>query len=346
MPQTRSQVRAGAEGSKAMVATTAAGIATEIAKGLYKHYIGGRKVKEAPPANKVYLKYPKGYREIKKKRAKSLKARVRALEVAQQDTVFQFRFRDGQRVEKPNNQHLTNAQVGVTLATYQNTLNKLEFYDPATGNFTQRSIFSGTDQKSVHVKSIKTDLWTKNSYQVPCYVKIYMCRPRKDQSSNPASDISNGIADVVTDPVTMLPTNQLMRITDSQDFTANWKHKLIKKKLLQPGESFSVSHTVKDIQFDPTKVGSETNQKNLKSFFFLTELTSHYQMVSHHPTYATVEIGITRAAVDQVWTQVTTVKYDGGVKALRLGFDDQIGDIGNALTGTIPIPDNLGFNAS
>jgi len=97
----------------------------------------------------------------------------------------------------------------------------------------------------------------------------------------PKADYDAGIVDVATSAL-MLPANDLFKLNDSHLFKKNWKVAKSKTWVLQPGKSFTFSHSVKDIQYEPSSTGTETYQKKLKSHVFHIRVSGCVQGIAHN----------------------------------------------------------------
>lgn len=283
---------------------------------------------------------------LKVSAAKSLSgvaSKVRNLEkrVKKGETTFDFRYRGSTVLQKNRNVKFTSSAIAFGWTAIDTICGALQYYDEATDTWSSRDVTGTATSKHINVKSGTTSFQVKNSHQVPVVCKIHICVPKVDTASNPTTDYEAGIPDIVVNPGTMLPTNALLKISDSKVFTKNWRiaKTFGKKKALMPGETFTCSYTVRDIDFDPSLSVLEY-QKRLKSYVCMVELEQDAQCVGHTAGTGLIA-GHISGQVDIVFDQRTIITYDGGMYANRVHVQNQAGDIlAGGLTGLKPMSDN------
>lgn len=256
------------------------------------------------------------------------------------ETTFDFRQRIPDKIDKPVNQNYTSPEkFYFGLDSITQVMSKLQFWDDATQLFVTRDVTSVGDQHKINIDYVKSTLILKNNYQVPVKLEIYLVYPKTDTNTFPHTFYDNGIVDKVVDTATMLPNNDLLKLTDSNDFTTNWRIKKTWKKTLQPGQFLQASNTEKDITYDPTSAGTLKFQKRHKSHMFIARVHGSAVGVAHDSTGAVV--GQVRAGLDVQWQQNVLCKYDGGMNGHRIYIDNQSGNVGNGgLTGVTYVSDN------
>lgn len=301
----------------------------------------------------LYNKYksatrPKAHlRPIKVRRArtvKQVKKKLQRLEtrVREGETTYEYRYMGARALGKGNKTVARESTVGNLLGNLTPILTALPFYNESTGDFDPKNVISGTDSKRVTIDKVTTTVESKNNFQVPCKLKVYLVTPKRNTNTTPVQDLDSGIASVVTDPATMLPADALIQFSDSPIFKQNWTVKKIKDVTLQPGQTCTVSKTVTDITYNPIAVGTEAAQRQLKSFYFMFVLDNSPDLIGHNS--AGTARGYMQCALDQIVKQTTICKYDGGVNAHRLYINNTTGDIGaGGLTGVRPVSDNQAY---
>lgn len=193
----------------------------------------------------------------------------------------------------------------------------MQYYDAVTGDFTTRGLPTGSDSKVITIESVYQKKSWKNNYQVPVYIELWIAKPKKDTSSAPNADYDAGILDVVTN-VAMLPSFGAIYPSDSPLLMERWSMHKVKAKLLKPGDFVYATHTEKLIKYDPQTVGTETYQKALKNFAWVTILRGHPGTIGHNNLAAPTLFGQVSGSCDGELETTVKICYDGGIAAHRL----------------------------
>lgn len=284
------------------------------------------------------------YEPIRVRPAKNvaqLKRKVQKLERRSKEgeTTLDYRTRSPVTWVKPVNQNFMDVTHFWGLSSVNDVMTRLQYYDEASQTFVTRSQTGTNDQKSIYVDYVETKCSIKNSYQVPLKIEIYVASTKTDTNTFPNTFYDQGVADIVIDPVTMLPSNQLIKLSDAKKL--NRYYKITKKvtKVLMPGQSVVSSHKIKGFMYDPTTVNANVFQTQLKGHCWILRAVPSTQGIGHNTAGSAV--GIISGQVDVIYDTHVIVKYDGGINARRLYVNDQSGAIGDsALTGVQYISDN------
>lgn len=233
------------------------------------------------------------------------------------------------------------AQNQVDMNLYETVLGELRFFNPsAPGTLIQGSGASGTYFREYNFKNVTSKLCAKNNYQVPCKFTVMLMCSKEDTSINPATAFQNGLVDV-GNPSSQ---SQLTYFTDSDEFNKLWSIKKTKKKLLQPGQELKISHSYKDMMYDPAVFDSHslTFQNKYKTFCWLIKVEGRLG----HDTSADQQ-GLTQAGVDIVVDNVLKVEYDAGCDLKFIVVSDGSDSFTNgAVTSSKPVSDNIGYSVA
>lgn len=218
----------------------------------------------------------------------------------------------------------------------------LRYYNPATpGTLTTADASTGTYHRDVFFKSVYSRFDVRNNYQVPVEVSLYAVTPRLDTNITPTTAYTNGLADqgaVSSSSVQMYPT-------DSMQFNDVWRIIKSKKRMLQPGSSFSLSQVMKNIKYDPSLNDSHasTYQINFKAFVWLIRV----QGVTAHDTVQD-EQGFSAAGVDYSLSNIYTISYAAGVDLLDYSINEtQLDTFTNAaVLSNKPVSDNQSYSVA
>lgn len=186
-------------------------------------------------------------------------------------------------------------------------INKLKFFDPSNpGTLITANAAAGTFQRNILIDYASMTIHFKNNYQVECELDVYLCRVKDDTDQTVIDAWDAGVPDGSNLP----DKNALHQFpTDYNVVNDLYQLKKLKTVKLQAGESCSVSHYEKDIEYDPSTVDTHalSYQREYKSFQFLATVRG---LMSHDTTL--FEEGIQRAALDVEVRQVYKVKYSAG----------------------------------
>lgn len=280
------------------------------------------------------------------KKFKQIVQKVQKLEkrVKEGETTFIYRVSRGDKMQaliKTNFGSL--GYLNISKTEIEDCMSRLQFWDEATSTFITRSIVNVNDQHSVNIDYASINVKCVNNYQVPVTFDVYYCKPKTDTSIDPNIQMSQGIEDIVTDPVNMVANNRLIRLSDSKDLMTNWSFKKIKRVTLVGGGSYEFTHSEKDIAYDPTTVGTEKWQKKLKCGFIAIYIVDGLTIGHEAVANPTSQI-ILRRGIDMVVTNIFRVRYDGGINATRLYVSDTTdGTTQGGVIGVGNTKDNLAY---
>lgn len=215
-------------------------------------------------------------------------------------------------------------------ATIQGVLSRLEVWDATTGNFINGQFgTAGSDQKDFTVESVSNCFKYVNNNFVKCKVTVYCCHPKIGLESGAVSKFTDGIADSVTNPTTMTIENRLLYPSMMPAFLSSYKIAKTRSKILEPGQSWSFIDVQKNIKHRD-EVAYNTYDPRLKSCIYLVRFEG---LPSHHQTNGVVTgVGASDIRITEQFKQIAIVKYDGGVRAVRIYVNDSTNRNGTADT--------------
>lgn len=207
---------------------------------------------------------------------------------------------------------------GMATTQMESAMANLRYYDPATpSTLVTANASTGTFARVIHFKSITGSLNVRNNYQTACRVRVYLCTPKADTSIDPTSYYSAGVADqVISGDV----TSPMLYLTDIDMVNKAWNIKCLKNKILHAGSEVTVSHTVKDIDYDPSLVDTHslTWQKKYKNFTFCIRVEG----LLAHDTAVSGQQGLMASQVDLQYTNVFKMIYDAGTNLNDISYTD------------------------
>lgn len=229
-------------------------------------------------------------------------------------------------------------------SNYETVLAQLKYYDPGTpGTLITASAATGTYQKNFLVKNIHAKLTFRNNYQSDADVTVYLCTPKSDSSISPKQAWTDGIT---TDAGNVSANTEINQYpTDYDVFRDLWNAKRAGHKVLSPGESFEVSHSIQDVEYDPALYDEHAAlyQKRFKTAMWMVVLKGTLS----HDTVINDELGLAQAGIDTHIHQTWTVQYDAGVNLSYVYLDSTLD---SPTTGFVqshqPIPDNVGYSVN
>lgn len=298
----------------------------------------------APPRRNPKRK-SKPLKQLVIKKPKTLKKQVAQLSKAvKADQAYHtYKFAGTTRNVSSANQVNHTNPMPITITSLENTAANLRYYDPTTpGTLITANAATGTYSRAINYQSIHATFVVRNSYDVPAKVTAYLVTPKGDTNIDPLTYYSNGVTDQVISGATTSPE---LYLSDIDVFKEQWAIKVLKKKLLQPGQEFTVTHTVKDINYDPALVDSHSlsYQKKYKNFAVLFRVEG----VIGHDTTITTEQGMLGAGVDIDYSFVAKIVYDAGVNLNDIYIDAQRDSFTNGgVTGMRPLSDNQAFSVA
>lgn len=150
----------------------------------------------------------------------------------------------------------------------------LRYYDPAApGTLVTASGATGTYQREIYFKNVHSVVEIRNNYQIPCKLKIYLCRPKGDTNIGPYTYYNNSIADQLIGGAGNQTTIGVYP-TDLNAFNQQWSCKCVKDVYLDAGASVRASHSTGPFRYDPSLFDSHSldYQSKFKSFVWFYRL--------------------------------------------------------------------------
>jgi hypothetical protein len=214
--------------------------------------------------------------------------------------------------------------------TIQAVLGRLETWDPVTGNFISGNFgTTGNDQKDFNIESVSNCFKYVNNNFVKCKVTVYACYPKIGLESGAISKFTDGIADSVTNATTMTIENRLLYPSMVPAFLSSYRIAKTRSKVLGPGQSWSFIDVQKNIKHRD-EVAYNTFDPRLKSCIYMVRFEG---LPSHHQTNGVINgVGASDIRITEQFKQIVIVKYDGGVRAVRIHVNDSTNRNGNADT--------------
>ncbi len=184
-----------------------------------------------------------------------------------------------------------------------------------------------------------------NNYQSRCEVWLYSCFVKADTTITAADAITNGLADNPSGAITAATYGALP--TDSSQFKDLYSCKLLKHKLLSPGQGCSGSASAPYFEYDPATLDSHTSgfQRKLYGHTFVVVVRGS----GAHDTAVAGEVGAIACGIDVIRKKVTTLKYDAGGVDLN-DLDINIASFDTPTNGFVqsskPVSDNIGYSVA
>lgn len=232
---------------------------------------------------------------------------------------------------------------GWSVSDMETALANLKYYNPsAPTTLVTADATTGSYNKQVHFKSITASLEIRNNYQSDCNLVVYLCKPRDDTSIGPTTAWSNG----ATDGANVGITDTAVYPNDFKQFRDLWTAKRVQSSCLNPGQTVKVSHSERDIMFDPSTIDEHnlTYQKYYGNFVFLVVVKG---VISHDANLSS-QRGLEGVGVDILRKRTAIVNYDAGI-GLEYIHADTTG-LDTATTGFVqshqPVSDNLTYSVS
>ncbi len=185
------------------------------------------------------------------------------------------------------------------------------------------------------------NIWQQKLVQSDCNLKVYLCKAKDDTSITPSSAWSSGLADSGNvSAITQL--NQFPSDTDL--FNDLWSSKVAGNFTLSPGQTASVSHTVKNVEYDPSLVDTHnlTYQKEYKAFTWMFVVSG---VLSHDTTLN--EQGMAACGVDFSHHVSTVISYDAGTNIKYVHVVENLDTPTNGFVQSHqPVPDNISYSVA
>jgi len=318
------------------------------ARAMYNWYNRPRQSSALVPVRMVKAVPVKGYGKARKKlkpmsKGKSLKKQVKNIQqsLKSERGILIWRAKDCAALNSTIS-NVAYAEYSINnLSNMETCLANLRYYNPSDpATLVTASAATGSFYKSFLFKSIYALIDLTNNYQIPCTVRVYVCQVKDDTNITPNTAFENGLADVGNPD----NTSPLCFPTDSPQFTEMWRIlKTVDRKLL-PGRKMTVSHSVKNIQYDPSLSDSHTSayQTRYKPFVFYVRICG----VEGHDTTVTTEHGTLAAGVDVEVRKTFTVEYDAGadIKTIVLADASDTSFTNAGVVSSMPVSDNIGYS--
>lgn len=229
-------------------------------------------------------------------------------------------------------------------SNYETVLAQLKYYDPSVpGTLITASAATGTYQKNFLVKSIFSKLTFRNNYQSDADVTVYLCTPKSDSSISPSQAWTDGITTDAGNVTANTEINQYP--TDYDVFRDLWTAKRAAHKILSPGQSFDVSHSISNVDYDPALYDehSAQYQKRFKTAMWMVVLRGTLS----HDTAVDDQLGLAQAGIDTYVQNTWNVQYDAGVNLSYVYLDTTLDTPTNGFVQSHqPIPDNVGYSVA
>lgn len=264
-------------------------------------------------------RYRARHKKYYKPRKQSLKKKVRALEskVNQDLATHTYKKAITSRAVQTSDSVVSYTQLkGMDMTELESHLGALRFYDPGTNALVTNSIVTGTYSRNLYIQNMYTKMVFRNNYRVPCTIDVYVCIPKKDTSIGPNTAMNNGF----TDQNNPDQTSTLLYPSDSDQFKDLWTIAKHKKRILEPGKQFSVTHSCGRFHYDPADYDTHnmTYQKRYGSHVYLIRL----QGVLAHDQADTGQQGLAPCGVDYSQERITKIRYDAGKKLNDITLSD------------------------
>lgn len=251
-----------------------------------------------------------------------------------------YKTRSSERITCATNFIGSKLFDGSKIGFLESAIDSLPIYDPANPSTYQFVNFNtGTQQKQIEFASTFTTLTFRNNYRVPVRVRVYLCIPREDTSLTPEQAMTNGLVDVGSGLNVNTP---MITPYDAPQFNDLWKVAKMKKVVLQPSSTSSISNVVGSFMFDPSFVDSHNldYQGRYGSHAYLIRVEG----VVAHDSVQTSEQGNAGAGVDVQRMTKYVIKYEAGADIKWIEVVDGNDSFSNAATVTTIENENQQFD--
>lgn len=313
--------------------------------GSYRQYSRAKRRKLY--RKKAKARRPKSNRKLTKTVTR-LSKQVRNLQYAENASLGTFRYR-----KLTAHRAVTNAgssqygifeRGGLDMFNFGDTVQYLKYYNPSNPSVpTVADGDTGTFDRKFLFKTAYCGIVCRNNYQTDCKVKVYLCTPKQSSSINVTTAWQNGVdSNADSSVTTYLQVGQYP--SDYSDTKDTWNLKLHCKATLSPGQSMSCSHSVKNIEYDPSAYAQHnaSYQSKYKNFRFLIVVEGTVA----HDSAVTTQLGLAQAGVDIDATRIYEVQYDAGMNIKFIKVDDERTSTytNGAVQSHQPIADNIGYS--
>lgn len=184
---------------------------------------------------------------------------------------------------------------------------KLYYYDASTpGTLLNPDYTSGTYSRELNVMSTGIKVHAKNNSKGDVVMKAYLCFPKSSTTQSPSEDWTSRCSD---NPTTVV--KETVGICPNDLRLMNWNYKLIKRKMIRPGQSVMLKHFTRGFNYKPAKTDVQSDAYDPANKACSIMIVQH-GVVSHDDT-STNLVGISEATLDFEVTQIWKVQYAAGV---------------------------------
>ncbi len=279
----------------------------------------------------------------------SIPKRIRRLEsaVANERSTVVYRDSAGESLGCSRNEANHQKFQGADASLLQVVLGRVPMFDQATPGTPNFPSLSADDiSKSIMMKhSLK--MTVVNAYQVPVKVRVYSCVTKDDSNIHSISAMANGLAnmpDHATNPVTI--TDRRIYPSDAKQLYQLFNVKMVKNKILLPGEKIVLTRHSKKFKFDPSEFDNHSSEHQ-RSWDYHEYLVRVEGCLGHNLLATPTLFGSAQATID-VYTECT-VEFDydsAGAKYYQVRLAAGLGDIGaTGVVGMSNVTDNQAYDA-
>lgn len=222
----------------------------------------------------------------------------------------------------------------------------LRYYNPSNPTvLTTASGASGTFHREIHFSNIYSKLELRNNYQVPCRVKVYLCRPKSDTNIVPMTYYTNGIADQVISAGADQQTAGLY-LTDINTFNQQYSVVCKKDVILDAGAMCFATHNTGRFKYDPSLTDSHTSgyQTKYKACLWIIRVEG----ILGHDSASAQDFNTLLGSVDYQFIHIAKIEYDAGVGLNDIYIQDNRNSFtsGSGLVSSKPVADNIGYSTN
>lgn len=320
-----------------------------VGRYLYNKYRGAGNAKSAARKAAQGVRYGKKFqREVgkqlkKQKPVAKLKRQVRDLNRKANDSLgtLIYRITDG-AVQISNVNTAGNESFSLNTTTeIETVLAQLRYYNPSSpATLVTADYTTGSYSKKINIKHSVCKVTVRNNYQTPCIVRCWKMHVKTDNSINPETAWSNGLADISNgglNDIHMYPS-------DSPQFTDLYKSEKEISIYLNPGKERTFSISCKSVHYDPSVVDSQTdtNQKGCSTKWMMFNVAG---VISHDSSAA--QYGCIGCGVDFLVKKTYVVEYEAGANIKYIYLSNNLDAFTNgALVSNMPISDNQGYSVN
>lgn len=238
------------------------------------------------------------------------------------------------------------SEIPISTATYiEAYMANLRYYDPAVpGTLVTASAATGSYQREVHFKNIRSMIEVINNYQVPCRVKVYLLKPKGDTSVVPTTYYNNSAADQVIGGAATITTKGLFP-TELNAFKAQWSIKCVKDVYLDAGARVIASHNTGAFKYDPSLFDTHAleYQPKFKTASWLIRIEGAY---SHDTAAAERTTGLAQVDIDE--RAQASIEYDAGINLddIYISNAHSASFTNGGVVTNKPIADNQSYSVS